>query len=140
MRRTAPVAEPATSPAPLGVRAVLRIRNYRILWLGQLVSEAGDGLTNLALLLLVNALTGSTAALAGMAIVLAIPPLTIGLVAGTYADRIDRRRIMLASDLLRAVVVLGFISSAAPNTSGCCTSSRSLNRRSGRSSPRPAAL
>ena len=100
---------PAAAAAPLGVRGILRIRSYRLLWLGQLVSEAGDGLTNLALLLLVNALTGSTAALAGMAIVLAIPPLTIGLVAGTYVDRLDRRRIMLASDLLRAVVVLGFI-------------------------------
>ena len=101
-----PVTEP---PAPLGVRALFRIPSFRLLWLGQLVSEAGDGLTNLTLLLLVNALTGSTAALAGMAIVLAIPPLTIGLVAGTYVDRIDRRRIMLASDLIRGVVVLGFV-------------------------------
>jgi MFS transporter, DHA3 family, macrolide efflux protein len=97
------------APRALGVRDVLRIREYRLIWLGQLISEAGDGLTNLTLLLLVNALTGSTAALAGMAIVLAIPPLTIGLVAGTYVDRIDRRRIMLASDLLRGIVVLGFI-------------------------------
>jgi MFS family permease len=97
------------APAPLGVRDVLRLRNYRLLWTGQLISEAGDGLTNLTLLLLVNALTGSTAALAAMAIVLAIPPLTIGLVAGTYVDRIDRRRIMLISDGLRAVLVLGFI-------------------------------
>lgn len=99
----------AGAPAPLGIRAVLRIPSFRLLWLGQLISEAGDGLTNLSLLLLVNALTGSTAALAGMAIVLAIPPLTIGLVAGTYVDRIDRRRIMLASDLIRGIVVLGFV-------------------------------
>lgn len=103
------MTDSTVSPAPLGVRAILRIRDFRLLWLGQLISEAGDGLTNLTLLLLVNALTGSTAALAAMAIVLAIPPLTIGLVAGTYVDRIDRRRIMLASDLLRAIVVLGFI-------------------------------
>ncbi len=103
------VAAATPSPAPLGVRAVLRLRNYRLLWLGQLISEAGDGLTNLTLLLLVNALTGSTAALAAMAIVLAIPPLTIGLVAGAYVDRIDRRRIMIASDAIRAVVVLGFV-------------------------------
>jgi len=96
-------------PAALGVRDVLRIRNYRLLWLGQLISEAGDGLTNLTLLLLVNALTGSTAALASMAIVLAIPPLTIGLIAGTYVDRLDRRRIMLAADGLRAGFVLGFV-------------------------------
>jgi DHA3 family macrolide efflux protein-like MFS transporter len=99
----------AQAQPSLGIRDVLRIRNYRLLWLGQLISEAGDGLTNLTLLLLVNALTGSTAALAGMAIVLAVPPLTIGLVAGTYVDRLDRRRIMLASDLLRGIVVLGFI-------------------------------
>lgn len=93
----------------LSARDVLRIADYRKVWLGQLVSEAGDGLTNLALLLLVNALTGSTAAIAAMAIVLAVPPLTIGLFAGAYVDRADRRRIMLASDLLRAVTVLGFV-------------------------------
>ena len=96
-------------PAALSAREVLRIPNYRRLWLGQLVSDAGDGLTNLALLLLVNHLTGSTAAIAAMAICLAIPPLTIGLFAGAYVDRADRRRIMLASDLLRAVTVLGFV-------------------------------
>ena len=60
-------------------------------------------------MLLVNQLTGSTLALAAVAIALAIPPLTIGLVAGTYVDRWDRRRIMLVSDSLRAVVVLGFV-------------------------------
>jgi MFS transporter, DHA3 family, macrolide efflux protein len=96
-------------PTALGARDVLRLPAYRRLWLGQLVSEAGDGLTNLALLLLVNHLTGSTAAIAAMAIVLAIPPLTIGLFAGAYVDRADRRRIMLASDLLRAATVLGFV-------------------------------
>jgi MFS transporter, DHA3 family, macrolide efflux protein len=96
-------------PAAMSARDVLRIPGYRRLWLGQLVSEAGDGLTNLALLLLVNHLTGSTAAIAFMAMCLAIPPLTIGLFAGTYVDRADRRRIMLASDLLRATTVLGFV-------------------------------
>ncbi len=107
------MTDTAVAPAPLGVRDILRIRNYRLLWTGQLISEVGDGLTNLALLLLVNALTGSTAALAAMAIVLAIPPLTIGLVAGTYVDRLDRRRIMLVSDAMRAVLVLGFIAVAS---------------------------
>ena len=47
-----------TDPAPpklqLSAREVLRIPDFRRLWLGQLVSEAGDGLTNLTLLLLVN--------------------------------------------------------------------------------------
>ena len=46
---------------------------------------------------------------AAVAIALAIPPLTIGLVAGTYADRFDRRWIMITADVLRAIVVLGFV-------------------------------
>ena len=93
----------------VGAREVLRIPAFRRLWLAQAVSDIGDGLTMLTLLLLVNELTGSTLALAAVSIALAIPPLTIGLVAGTYADRYDRRRIMIAADLLRAVVVLGFV-------------------------------
>lgn len=94
---------------PMGARDVLRLQDFRRLWLAQAISDIGDGLTLLTLMLLVNQLTGSTLALAAVAIALAIPPLTIGLVAGTYADRFDRRRIMITADLLRAVVVLGFI-------------------------------
>lgn len=95
--------------AALTARDVLRIPDFRRLWAAQGISDVGDGLTMLTLLLLVNRLTGSTMALAAVAVVLAIPPLTIGMVAGTYADRWDRRRIMIVSDSLRAVVVLGFV-------------------------------
>src|SRR6187551_3841887 len=106
-RRTR-MAESGT-PVTLGSRDVLRLPDFRRLWAAQGISDVGDGLTMLTLMLLVNQLTGSTLALAAVAIALAIPPLTIGLVAGTYADRWDRRRIMLVSDSLRAVVVLGFV-------------------------------
>ncbi len=99
----------AAAVPTLGARDVLRLPDFRRLWAAQAVSDLGDGLTMLTLLLLVNELTGSTLALAAVSIALAIPPLTIGLVAGTYADRIDRRRIMISADLLRAVVVLGFV-------------------------------
>ena len=98
----------ASTPA-LGARDVLRIPDFRKLWIAQGISDVGDGLTLLTVMLLVNQLTGSTLALAAVSIALAIPPLTIGLIAGTYADRVDRRRLMVVSDLLRAVVVLGFI-------------------------------
>lgn len=93
----------------LSARDVLRIPDFRRLWAAQGISDVGDGLTMLTLMLLVNHLTQSTMALAALAIVLAIPPPTIGFVAGTYADRWDRRRIMLVSDSLRAVAVLGFV-------------------------------
>jgi MFS family permease len=101
----------ATAPS-LGARAVLRIPDYRRLFVAQAISDVGDGLTLLTLLLVVNQLTHSTAALAVMSIAIALPPVTIGLVAGAYADRLDRRRIMLVSDSLRAVLVLGFVATA----------------------------
>ncbi len=96
-------------PPPIGAREVLRIGNFRLLWTGQIISDFGNSLTNLALLIIVNHLTNSTAALATMAIVLALPQITFGLIAGVYVDRLDRKRIMLASDFLRGFLVLGFI-------------------------------
>jgi MFS family permease len=96
----------------LGARDVLRIPDFRRLFVAQAISDVGDGLTFLTLLLTVNQLTHSTAALAIMSIAVALPPVTIGLVAGAYADRLDRRRIMLISDTLRGALVLGFIAVA----------------------------
>lgn len=104
-----------TDRPAMGVRDILRLPDFRRLWAAQAISDVGDGLTMLTLLLLVNELTGSTLALAAVSIALAIPPLTIGLVAGTYADRFDRRRIMIAADLLRAGVVLGFVLIGSPD-------------------------
>jgi MFS family permease len=99
----------ADKPAALGLRGVLAIRDYKRIAAAQFVSDFGDALTNLAVLLVVNELTGSVAALALMAIVLAVPPLTIGIVAGAWVDRLEPRRIMLVADALRAALVLGLV-------------------------------
>ncbi|HEX5578382.1 MAG TPA: MFS transporter [Candidatus Limnocylindria bacterium] len=101
-------ATPATPATTLGVRAVLRIRDFRHLISGQIVSDIGDGITLLLLMLVINELTGSTFALALMAIAEGLPQMTVGLAAGVYVDRWDRRRVMLASDLLRAAIVAGY--------------------------------
>ena len=94
---------------PMGVRDVLRIRDYRHLFAGQVVSDIGDGITLLLVLLVINDLTGgSTIAIALMAIAEAVPAFTVGLVAGVYVDRWNRRSIMLAADLLRAGIVITF--------------------------------
>ena len=76
----------------LGMRDVLRIPNFSRLWTGQVISNFGDSLTNLTLLILVNELTGSTAAIALMAIVLGIPKVIFGTLAGVYVDRLNRQK------------------------------------------------
>src|SRR6266446_2756186 len=90
---------------PASMRDLLRNRNFRFLWTGQSISDFGDSLTNLALLIIINQLTGSTAALATMLIVLTIPQVTFGLISGVYVDRWDRKRIMIVSDLVRGILV-----------------------------------
>jgi MFS family permease len=97
---------------PFGVRDLLRLPDFRRLYLAQAISDIGDGMTYLALFLLVLDQTGSTAALALMSILVALPPVTIGLFAGAWADRSDRRRIMIVSDSLRALVVLALVPAA----------------------------
>ena len=95
---------------PLTIKEILQIKNYRWLWLGQIVSNFGDSLTHFALILLVNALTdGSTWAIAGLLISIGLPMATVGLAAGVLVDRFPRRKVMILSDISRAIMVIAFI-------------------------------
>lgn len=91
----------------MGVRGLLGIPDFRRLWLAQSVSDFGDSLTTLTMLVLVNQLTGSTAALGLLMILLALPQVTFGLIAGVYVDRLDRKQIMIVSDAGRGLLLLG---------------------------------
>ena len=84
-------------------------RNYRYAWTGQVVSEVGDHFNNIAVFSLVMQTTGSGLIVSGVMLARAVPAILAGPVAGVLLDRVDRREIMIASDLVRAVVALGFI-------------------------------
>jgi MFS family permease len=86
-----------------------RNRNYRYTWAGQIVSEIGDNFNNIAVFALAMELTHSGMVVAGVLLARAIPAITMGSLAGVVLDRFDRKRIMIASDLIRAIVALGFI-------------------------------
>lgn len=90
-------------------RLLARNRNYRYTWLGQIVSEAGDHFNNVAVLSLAIAQTHSGAVIATLMLSRAIPAVLAGPLAGILLDRFDRQRIMIASDLIRGVVALGFV-------------------------------
>ena len=84
-------------------------RNYRYAWSGQVVSEIGDHFNNVAVFSLALANTRSGLVVTGIMLSRAIPAVMAGPVAGVMLDRLDRKRIMIASDLIRAVVAIGFI-------------------------------
>jgi len=85
--------------------AIFRNRNFALLWSGQLISSIGSALTILAASVLVFRETGSTLSVGLMLIATAGPTVAIGLLAGVFVDRYDRKRIMLISDLLRAILI-----------------------------------
>src|SRR3984885_13646276 len=84
-------------------------RNYRYTWSGQVVSEIGDHFNNVAVFALALANTRSGLVVTGIMLSRAIPAMMAGPLAGVILDRLDRKRIMIASDLIRAVVAIGFI-------------------------------
>ncbi len=84
----------------------LRQRNFALLWFGQLISLTGDYVLIVALPFYTYQLTGSVLATGVMFLVQALPGLFLGSLAGVFVDRWDRRWTMIASDLLRAGVLL----------------------------------
>ena len=91
------------------IELLRRNRNYRFGWSGQVVSEVGDHFNNIAVFSLALANTGSGMVVTGIMLSRAIPAVMAGPLAGVVLDRLDRRHVMIASDLIRAVVALGFI-------------------------------
>ncbi len=84
----------------------LRSKDFRCLWLGQLVSVVGDKVDQIALGFLVYQKTGSGLQMGITLAISMLPAAVLGMVAGTYVDRFDKRRTMLAADVLRAALVL----------------------------------
>jgi MFS family permease len=91
------------SPSPF---AVFRRRNFTLMWSGQLVDTIGSSLTSLAASILIFRETGSAASVGLMLIATAAPGLLFGLIAGVFVDRYDRKRIMIAASVIRAILVL----------------------------------
>ena len=90
----------------LSAFSVFRKRDFRLLWSAQLVSTIGTALTDLAAGILVFRLTGSALSVGLMFVATAVPTLIVGLIAGVFVDRYDRRKIMVIADLLRAAIVV----------------------------------
>ena len=95
---------------PVGYIDLLRRnRSFRQLWLGQVVSQMGDWFDTIALYTIILKLTGSGRDVGLLLVARFVPSFFFGPIAGVVADRFSRQRIMIVTDLLRAVVVLGFL-------------------------------
>lgn len=100
MALSTPVATPSST------FSIFRNRNFTLLWIGQLISEMGSALTEMAAFIFVYQETGSAFNVGLMMVVSSAPSLLVGLVAGVFVDRYNRKQIMMLSDFLRLLFIL----------------------------------
>ncbi|MGH9803081.1 MAG: MFS transporter, partial [Blastocatellia bacterium] len=84
--------------------------NFRRLWFGQVISELGTWFSFIAELGLVQLYSGSTWMTVALLVSRLLPVLIFAPLAGVAVDRLDRRQILIATDLIRALTALGFLS------------------------------
>ncbi|WP_433219679.1 MFS transporter [Microtetraspora malaysiensis] len=95
----------ATGERSATFRDVLAVPEYRSLWLSGLISRAGDQLARVALAVLAYSLTGSATVTTLTYALTFVPSLIGGPLLGGLADRFPRRRLMIACDVARALLV-----------------------------------
>ncbi len=91
-----------------GFVAVLRNRSFLRMWTSQAVSQTAQNIINLALLVTVNGISRSSTAVSGIIVAFALPGVILSTIAGVVVDRTNKRTVMVAVHLLRAVAVVGF--------------------------------
>ncbi|MFN2608910.1 MAG: MFS transporter [Acidimicrobiales bacterium] len=106
----------ATGPVRTTFRS-LRVRNFRLFYVGQLISQVGTWLTQIALTLLVLHRTGSGTAVGALVACQFGPVLLLGAYGGVIADRADKRRLLLTTQTLQmlqsfALGILAFVHQA----------------------------
>jgi Transmembrane secretion effector len=96
----------------VGVLRPLRIRDFALLWTGLTVSFIGDGVYLIAIAWQTYDLSNSPSALAAVGIAWSLPQVALLLLTGVLSDRLDRRHLMIAGDVVRgvAIVTIGVLS------------------------------
>ena len=99
-----------TQADPTGYVALIREnRDFRLLWTGQIISLLGDWFNLIASAALVASLTRSGFAVGGLFMVRMLAPFLASPIAGVVADRYNRKCVLVSTDLVRGVAVLGFL-------------------------------
>ncbi|MHB8619353.1 MAG: MFS transporter, partial [Chloroflexota bacterium] len=104
-----PGAAASVAGAPAGFRVVLRNRNFTFLWFAQALSQVAQNIINYAVLIKVEDISHSTTQVAVTIVSFTLPAVLFGPIAGVLVDRMDKKVILVSTNLLRAVATLGFL-------------------------------
>src|SRR6266567_8757565 len=104
---TTPTAAPGAPPLPMTFREVLQLTVMRRVWLAQLVSLLGDFLALFAVISVVTyRMHGTAQQVTGVQIAYMLPMAILGPLSGVFVDRWPLKPTLVASDLIRAVLVM----------------------------------
>jgi MFS family permease len=105
--------EPEHGAATISLASYVRLisgnRNFRRLWLAQIVSEIGDWFYTLSIYTLLLQLTGHASSVALALVLQVLPQTLVGPTAGVVNDRVKRKYVMIAADLVRFLIVLAML-------------------------------
>ncbi|HVA87302.1 MAG TPA: MFS transporter [Candidatus Saccharimonadales bacterium] len=111
-RRRQPGSAPLVEPAPSTI-GVLRNRRFMSLWLAQLATQIGGNMVLYGLTVLVFTETRLTSATSLLILTFLVPGVIFGAVAGVMVDRFDRRRILIATNVLRGIAFLAMVAASS---------------------------
>ncbi|HSL33784.1 MAG TPA: MFS transporter, partial [Candidatus Limnocylindrales bacterium] len=99
------VARPAADDT--GALAVFRNRPFLLLWLAQASTQVGGNMVIFGLTVIIAKSTGSTTAVSALILTFLVPAVLFSAVAGVYVDRLDRRIVLIVTNVLRGVAFVG---------------------------------
>lgn len=109
MRLRADLPHPMTKSIFSEIKGILSNKAFVTLWINQILVQVSYNMLNFSLIILVFRLTGSNTITATFLLMVMIPSIVFGVFAGVVADRFDKRKILLLTDIGIALVMLLFI-------------------------------
>lgn len=89
--------------------AISANRNFMLLWIAQIVSQLSFNMLNFVLIARVFQETSSSLAVSGLILAIGVPALVFGLAAGVYVDRWNKKWVLVMTNAVRALAVLGYL-------------------------------
>ena len=105
---TAPTTTPAPGVPPSGgALAVFKNRSFLFLWLAQAFTQIGGNMVIFGLTIIIAGSTNSTAAVSALILTFLVPAVLFSALAGVFVDRLDRRLVLIGTNVLRGVAFVG---------------------------------
>jgi len=107
------ISEPPAGTGGTGTAAVLRNRPFLLLWLSQLTTQVGSNMVLYGLTVIVLEATNLSSAVSALFLTFLVPAVLLSAVAGVYIDRVDRRFVLILTNVLRAAAMVALFAVGA---------------------------